>query len=465
MTAFASPDWNWCTPVSVSGNSPVFNFFQPVSETFFTNEFREPVNCSIVSNQLVFEVAHLDVPGWLSIVNQWCSASPAVWVVMNNLFFSEDLVFSSQPFNDVYIQTVFHYETSSPWSFCIFTFFVNRVNYRQVIFQTSLIVVFTECRCCMNNTSTVFDCNVIVTCYKECFFVRFYEWHQLFIFNIFQIDTLHFFNYFVVFSSQVFVSQGFCNVEVVTFIIACCHLYFQIINLWVNCQCNVGSQCPWSCCPSQEVFVFSSNFLEFSCDSCNFNFFVSLSYFVGSQTCSATWAVWQDLVSLIDFVSFEKLFQDPPSCFDEVVVQSDVWVVQVDQVTHSLCHLSPHTFICEYGFTAFFIEFFDTVFFDILFAAHVQLFFYFDLYRQTVSIPSCFTLNFEALHCLVTAYRVFQCSSDNVVYTRSSVSCWRSFIEDERRIAFSCSYTSVQQVFFFPEICLFHLHFCNWSFG
>ena len=465
MTAFASPDWNWCTPVSVSGNSPVFNFFQPVSETFFANEFREPVNCSVVSNQLILEVAHLDVPGWLSIVNQRCSASPAVWVVVNNLFFSEDFVFSSQPFDDVYFQTVFHYETSNPWSICIFTFFVNRVNYRQVVSHTSLIVVFTECRCSMNDTCTVFDCNVVCASYEERFLFRSDERHQLFVIHVFQICTFHFFQDLIVFCSQNFVSQNFCQVEDVSFFIACCHFNFYVVNIRTNCQCNVGSQCPWSCCPCQEVFVFSSNFLEFCCDCCNLNFFISLSYFVGSQTCSATWAVWQDFVSFIDFVSLEELFQDPPSSFDEVVVQSDVWVVQVDQVTHSLCHFSPHTFVSEYGFTAFFVEFFDTVFFDILLAAHVQLFFYFNLYRQTVSIPSRFTLNFEALHCFVTAYRVFQSSCDNVVYTRSSVSCWRSFVENEGRISFSCSYTSVQQIFFFPQICLFHLHFCNWSFG
>ena len=105
--------------------------------------------------------------------------------------------------------------------------------------------------------------------------------------------------------------------------------------------------------------------------------------------------------------------------FYVVVVQRDIWVIQVDEISHPLRHLAPHAFVCEYGFPALFVEFFDAVFFDVLFAGHVQLFFDFDFYRKSVSIPACLSRYFISLHGLVTAHGVLQRSGDHVMYTRS----------------------------------------------
>ena len=41
MSAFASPDWNRRAPVSVSGDRPVLDLFQPVAETLLADEIRD----------------------------------------------------------------------------------------------------------------------------------------------------------------------------------------------------------------------------------------------------------------------------------------------------------------------------------------------------------------------------------------------------------------------------------------
>src|SRR5699024_9544219 len=132
-------------------------------------------------------------------------------------------------------------------------------------------------------------------------------------------------------------------------------------------------------------------------------------------------------------------------------------MIQIDEIPHSFCHLSPHTFICEYRFLALLVEFPDPVFLDVLLAAHVQLLFHLDLHRKSVSVPSGLTLYSKALHGLVTTYRILQGPGYHMMYSRSSVSRRRSLVEYERRVSFPGADTLFQQAFFFPTFGLLHL--------
>ena len=155
---------------------------------------------------------------------------------MGNLFLGINLVFSCQPFDDVYVKSIFHNESSCPRSFCIFTLFIYRIYYRQVVSSSCVVVVFTECRCCMNYTCTILDCNVICACHEERFLVRRDKRHQLFILNILQILALHLFDDFIVFCSENLVCKNPGNVEHLALFISCSHLHFNIINVRTYCQ-------------------------------------------------------------------------------------------------------------------------------------------------------------------------------------------------------------------------------------
>ena len=349
---------------------------------------------------------------------------------MLHLFLGVDLVFGGQPLDDFHIKTVLHNESSRPRSIRIFTLLVHRIYYRKIISSSSIVVVFTECRRCVYDSGTVLNGYVIGACHEEGFLIRLDERHKLLVFDIFEIFSLHLFEDLIVLRAQHSVCQHLCNVEYIAFLVSCRHLHLDVIHVGTYSQRNVGGQRPRRGGPCQEILVgvFS---LELGGDGGYLYFLIALSYFMGSKTRPASRAVRQDLMSFVYHIGLEEFLDYPPKRLNIIVIESDVWVIKIYQISHSLGHLSPHAFICEYGLLTLFIEFFDTVFFNILLAAHIELLFHFYLYWKSVSIPACFTLYRISLHGLVTAYGVLQRSCDDVMYSRSAVGSRRSFIEYE----------------------------------
>ena len=60
MSTLALPDIQWCSPVTVTADSPVLNVLDPVTETSFTDAFRNPVDCIVVGDQVIFYFCYLD---------------------------------------------------------------------------------------------------------------------------------------------------------------------------------------------------------------------------------------------------------------------------------------------------------------------------------------------------------------------------------------------------------------------
>ena len=166
-------------------------------------------------------------------------------------------------------------------------------------------------------------------------------------------------------------------------------------------------------------------------------------------------------MSFVDQTGLEELVDDPPDGFDVVVVERDVWIVHVDEEAHALRHVTPHPFVGEDGFLALLVERFDTVLLDVLLAAHAKLLFDLDLDRKTVGVPAGFTVDLEALHGLVTADAVLECTRDDVVDARLTVRCGRSFVEDEGRLVLSGADALGEKILFLPFLYLFVLYFCN----
>ena len=79
------PDVEWCSPVTVTGDTPVLNIFKPVSETSLTDGLRNPVYGLVVGNEVITNLCHLDEPGLSCIVDEWCVTSPAVWILVLKL--------------------------------------------------------------------------------------------------------------------------------------------------------------------------------------------------------------------------------------------------------------------------------------------------------------------------------------------------------------------------------------------
>ncbi len=312
----------------------------------------------------------------------------------------------------------------------------------------------------MYDARAVFNADIIHACDEECFLICLNKRHKLLVLHVLQVFSLHFFQYFIVALSQNLVGQGFSNVEDVSFLVALEHLGSDIFDVRSNCQDCVGSQCPGCSCPSQEVFVLSVLALEFSCDGDDLHVLISLRYLVGSQSCSATRAVRQDLMTFIDETCLEELINDPPYGLDVIIVKSDVRIIHVSHVTHALTHISPHIRVCENRITAFLVEFLDSIFFYILLAVHSQLLLDFDFNRKSVGIPAGFPVYLISHHCLISADGILQSPCHYMMDTRLAVGRRRSFIKDECRFAFARVYALAEQVYFIPFLYLFFLHLC-----
>ena len=354
---------------------------------------------------------------------------------MLELLLSIDLVILCEIFDDIYIEAVFHDESALPRSLGIASPLIYRLQYCEVVLASAVVVVFTECRSCMNDTCTIFCGYIVHACYDECVLslFRYTERLDLFICPVLHIGALDLLNYFVLFFSECLICKSFCYPQEVAFILTGLHKALYIINIRSYSQSDVGSKCPRCCCPCKEVFIVMINSCtsELACKSVDLDVLVALCYLVGSKSGSASRTVRQDLISFVDKSLVEGVLDDPPACFDVVVLVCDVRIVHVGEISHLVRHVCPHLCVLEYGFTALLIELSDTVLLDILLAAESQLLLYFDLYRKSVSVPAAFSLDLESLHGLVSVDRVLEGSSHHVVDARLAVSCRRSFIENE----------------------------------
>ena len=223
-------------------------------------------------------------------------------IVVLKLFFGENLVVLCQILDYFNVKTVFHYEATFPRCFCVAASFVNRLKYRQIVFASALIVVFTESRSCVYDTCTVFSGNVVHACHEESLLSirNSYKRHNLLVFHILKSCTLHFLEDFIFSCTQNLVCKTLCYIENVALVVAFKHSGLYIVDVRSYCQCHVGSKGPRCGCPCQEIFIFGANLLELHGQCVYLNHLISLSYLVGSKACSAARAVRQYFVTFVD---------------------------------------------------------------------------------------------------------------------------------------------------------------------
>ena len=267
---------------------------------------------------------------------------------MFDLLLGIDFVVFAQILDDLNIQTVFHNEVSLPRSFCIVSVFIHRLQYRQIVFASALIVVFTEGRSRMYDSCTVFRADVIHAGHEKCLFVCLAERHKLFVFNVFQVFALHFFYDFVFVVCKHLISQILTDPEEIAILFAADDSALDVINFRTYGQRHVGCQRPGRCRPCQEVFIVCILALELHGQRVDLDILVALCDFVGSQSRFASRTIRQDFVSLVNESGLKEFVDDPPASLDVVVVECDVRIVQVAQISHSFTHLLPKAFVCKY---------------------------------------------------------------------------------------------------------------------
>ena len=278
----AFPDRYWHAPVSVPRDSPVLDVFKPVPKTFLSDERRIPVHCIIVRDELIFELCHLYIPSRLRVIEERCAASPAMRIVMFDLFLREKSVMLRDPLHDLDIETFFHDESALPWACVIFALKIDRIHYRQTILYAVVIVIFTESRSSMYYSCTIFHRDVIRACDEERL-ARYFdiiEIHESVILDVFQIFALHRSENFIIPLTEDAVCCSSRGYEYPALIVARCHLSSYIVKIRTHSKANIGRDCPRRSCPRQEVFVIRVLSLEHH-RKCHYgDLLVSLSYFM-----------------------------------------------------------------------------------------------------------------------------------------------------------------------------------------
>ena len=111
----------------------------------------------------------------------------------------------------------------------------------------------------------------------------------------------------------------------------------------------------------------------------------------------------------------------------------------------------PHSFVFPYALFTFVDKRFQSVSLYLIFSIQTKQLFYFQLYRQTMGIPSCFTRNLVSLHCAVSRDHIFDNTCQNVTDMRFSICCRRSVIKGVLRTSFFFLHTFLEDIMLFPE--------------
>ena len=275
----AFPDRERCSPVSVTGESPVLNVLKPVAETSLAHGRRNPVDLFVVAYKIVADSGHLDEPGLSRIVDKRRIASPAVRIIVFHLRRAEQdaalfqilqnlgIAADSAFFDLMLRRLAAHAGKLSGLGFHA-AVAVHHLNKRRVVLPSDSGVVFTECRSDMNYAGTICHGNIIVRVDEECLFMLFCHsvcgtLVQRLVFLVFKVFTLICLQHLI----------GGLSVRILLLVFrersedlvqkrrshvigkSVDTLYLRVCLFGIYAEGNVGRQCPGGCRPCEEIRV------------------------------------------------------------------------------------------------------------------------------------------------------------------------------------------------------------------
>ncbi len=151
---------------------------------------------------------------------------------------------------------------------------------RKIIVTSDSAVIFTECRCDMNDTGTIAHGNVVVTGYENelSFSVLLLPLlhmrkaaHILCIPDLFLCSfsrTSYAGSSSSLQACQELCPESFCHIICVS---VCC-FYFAVSLIRVYAECNVGRKCPGVVVHAKEICIFSDNLESYNCGTFFYSF-------------------------------------------------------------------------------------------------------------------------------------------------------------------------------------------------
>ena len=237
-----------------------------------------------------------------------------------------------------------------------------------------------------------------------------------------------------------------------------------IVNLRTHAESHVRWQSPRSSCPCDEVRFaplrpLCLRILDKELYSGGEVLYVAIAtrlvQLVRAKTCTRTWRIWLDGITLVEQALVVELLQKPPQSLDVLIVVSDIRMVKVNEVAHLLSQFTPLGSELHHVLTALMVVVFRR---DVLLRSLVvnillgntQFLLDTQLHRKSVGIPSRLAVNLESLHSLVSVECILNTTCEDVVNTRVSVCRWRPLKEDKLRAAFTLINRLVEDVVLLP---------------
>ena len=130
----------------------------------------------------------------------------------------------------------------------------------------------------------------------------------------------------------------------------------------------------------------------------------------------------------------------------------NVWVFHISPEANGMGEVFPHSLVFPYAFFTLLDKWLYAVFFDLVFSVQTELFLNFQLYRQSVGIPACFSRYLIAFHSTVSRNHILDNTGLYVADVRFSVCGRRYVIEHVGRISFTHFHTFFEDLIVFPEL-------------
>ena len=455
----ADPYRKRCSPVTVAGERPVLNILQPVAETSLTDALRDPVDLLVVRDKVILDGCHADEPGLARIVNERCSASPAVRIIMLELRSCSEKPALLKILEDLGVcahRAFFHFLLGRLAAVagerrirCHSALLIDEFEERKVIVASDPGVILTECRSDMNDAGTVCHGDVLVDRHEMSLLALLFSscsraFVERLIFHAFEVGSDVALKDLLALTED-FLDQRFRhNIG----ILSVNDLHIRLMR--VHAERGVGRKCPRGRRPCKEIEI-SVLCLEADDRRLFLQCFVALCHLVARERCSAGRAVRDNFISLVKKVFVKNLLQCPPLGLDKIIVICHVGVVHIRPESYDVGEFSPHAFVLPHGFLALFDERLNAVFLDCLLALDPDDLLDLNLDRKAVRIPSGFTRNILTLHGMVTRDHVLDDARQNVSDVRLAVRCRRSVKEHVRGISLSLFDALLKDIVVLPE--------------
>ena len=242
----------------------------------------------------------------------------------------------------------------------------------------NLVIVGTESRGNVNDTSTILGGYIVARNYTESTIGRLNPWENLLVTHVEKVFASIFGNYsirYYLVAVLVILERKFCalriQVSVYPFL---CHYHgnrlaiihiiganCNIFNLAANAECCVRRQSPRCGCPSDEIrfspashFGLRFNDCKLSGYGCVFHIAVAtwLVKFVGAKSGTCSRRIRLNGVALVKQVLVVQLLEQPPQSLDVAVIVSDVRIFEVNPVADAFGKVGPVACVFHHFATA-----------------------------------------------------------------------------------------------------------------